>query len=87
VDNLPSTTSPGCIYITTDEKSMYVDLPVTETVEIDGVTSQVTETKRIRVGDFLEYATLEDVNKDKKNWSTQTLVYIKEGNILAKYNE
>ena len=75
VDNLPRQLSAGCVYVTTDERSMYVDLP------IEG------NTKRIRLGDFLEYNTLEELNADKKNWSTSTLVYIKTGNILAKYNE
>ena len=75
VNNLPRQLSAGCVYVTTDERSMYVDLP------IGG------NTQRIRLGDFLEYNTLEELNADKKNWSTSTLVYIKTGNILAKYNE
>lgn len=78
--------SPGCVYVTTDEKSMYVDLPISKEVIIDGQPNIINETQRIRLGDFLEYENLEAVNADKKNWSTQTLVYIREGNILAKCN-
>jgi hypothetical protein len=52
---------------------------------VDGKLQPKTETERIRLGDFLEYDTLEAVQADQKNWSTQTLVYIKQGNILAKY--
>jgi len=43
------TVDPGAIYITTDERAMYVDLP----------TEGSNLAKRIRVGNFVEYANLE----------------------------
>lgn len=43
------TVDPGAIYITTDERAMYVDLPA------EGGNAA----KRIRVGNFVEYANLE----------------------------
>lgn len=64
------TINPGTIYIATDERSMYVD----------------TATKRIRIGDFVEYNTLNELKADYKNWNTSSLAYVKDGNILAKYD-
>lgn len=62
--------NPGTIYIATDERSMYVD----------------TANKRIRIGDFVEYNTLDELKQDYKNWNTSSLAYVKTGNILAKYD-
>lgn len=69
VANLPEDIGNGAIYITTDERSMYVD--------IDG--------KRIRVGDFQEFATLVELRANT-NPSTTALYYVTELNCLAKWN-
>ena len=63
--------SAGTIYVAKDERSMYVD----------------TDEGRIRLGDFVEYNTLDDLKNDYESWNTFTLAYIKEGNILAKYDD
>lgn len=63
--------NPGTIYITTDEKRMYVDLGE----------------ERYRIGDFETYTTFAALKADSKNWTSDTLVYIKENNTLAKYDK
>lgn len=63
--------NPGTIYITTDEKRMYVDLGE----------------ERYRIGDFETYDSFEALKADSKNWTSSTLAYIKEGNTLAKYDK
>lgn len=69
--NLPSTKSAGTIYVTTDERAMYVD---------------VNDSTRIRLGDFREYASWEEIQAlDKTNLSTTALYYAAEENILCKY--
>lgn len=60
----------GSVYVATDERSIYVDY----------------NNKRIRLGDFLEYNTLNDLKADYASWNTSTLVYIKEGDLLTKYD-
>lgn len=63
----------GQILITTDERSMYVD---------------VGEGQRIRLGDFIEVANVAALaaEKEKANLSQTALYYCTEENILAKYN-
>ena len=68
--NLPSEHVEGRFYITTDEKAMYLD--------VDGST-------RIRLGDFQEFENLAAL-QDNVNPSTTALYYIKDANILAKWN-
>ena len=69
--NLPSTKSAGTIYVTTDERAMYVD---------------VNDSTRIRLGDFREYPTWSDIQKlDKTNLSTTALYYAVQENVLCKY--
>lgn len=69
--NLPSTKSAGTIYVTTDERAMYVD---------------VNDSTRIRLGDFREYATWADIQAlDKTNLSTTALYYAAQENVLCKY--
>ena len=69
--NLPSTKSAGTIYVTTDERAMYVD---------------VDDSTRIRLGDFREYPTWSDIQAlDRTNLSTTALYYAVEENILCKY--
>lgn len=67
--NLPSAITPGTVYITSDERGMYVDL--------DANT-------RIRIGDFQEFATLNAL-KANTNPSTTALYYITDINCLAKW--
>ncbi len=61
----------GTIYITTDERAMYVD---------------VSDTERIRLGDFIEVPT-EDALKSAQYqpYSTTALYYITQDNKLLKY--
>lgn len=69
--NLPSTKSAGTIYVTTDERAMYVD---------------VDDSTRIRLGDFREYPTWAEIQAlDKTNLSTTALYYATQENILCKY--
>lgn len=68
--NLPSEHVEGRFYVTTDEKAMYLD--------VDGST-------RIRLGDFQEFENLAALQSNV-NPSTTALYYIKDANILAKWN-
>lgn len=68
--NMPATKSAGTVYITTDERAMYLD--------VDAST-------RIRLGDFQEYATYEAL-KQNPNPSTTALYYITNINCLAKWD-
>lgn len=69
--NLPSTKSAGTIYVTTDERAMYVD---------------INDNTRIRLGDFREYPTWEAIQAlDRTNLSTTALYYAVKENILCKY--
>lgn len=69
---LPTTKQAGTIYVTTDERAMYVDL--------DNST-------RIRLGDFIEVATETILKTDVslRPFSTTALYYVTEGNKLLKY--
>ena len=67
---LPSTYAEGTFYVTTDERAIYLD--------VDGST-------RIRIGDFQEVENLEAL-QDITNPSTTALYYVKDINVLAKYN-
>ena len=64
---LPSNISNGTIYVTTDEKSMYVDLDNT----------------RMKLGDVVFYETLDELKGDKANWCKNTLGYVTDSNTLA----
>lgn len=68
--NLPSAKTEGYAYITTDERALYVD--------IDSNT-------RLRIGDFQEFATLEEL-QGNTNPSTTALYYVTDLNVLAKWN-
>lgn len=68
--NLPVAMSEGTLYVTTDERALYLD--------IDNST-------RIRIGDFQEFATLAALQANT-NPSTTALYYITELNVLAKWN-
>ena len=60
----------GTIYVTTDERSMYVDL----------------NGERFRLGDVLMYDTLKDLAADYKGWYKNSLAFVAEKNLLAYYN-
>ena len=68
--NLPSTYTEGTIYVTTDERAMYLD---------------VDNSTRIRLGDFQEFANLSALQSNT-NPSTTALYYITDLNVLAKWN-
>lgn len=68
--NLPKTYTEGTFYVTTNERAIYLD--------VDGST-------RIRIGDFQEVENLEAL-QGITNKSTTALYYVKDINVLAKYN-
>lgn len=68
--SLPSTYTEGTFYVTTDERAIYLD---------------VANDKRIRLGDFQEFASLAALEAND-NPSTSALYYITDGNILAKWD-
>lgn len=69
---LPQTKVAGTIYVTTDERAMYLD---------------VSNTERIRLGDFIEYDSWSAIQSvATTNLSTSALYYAKAENILAKWN-
>ena len=68
--NLPASYAEGTFYVTTDERAIYLD--------VDGST-------RIRLGDFQEFATLDEL-KANVNPSTTALYYVDNINCLAKWN-
>lgn len=68
--NLPAVITEGTLYVTTDERALYLD--------IDATT-------RVRIGDFQEFATLADLQTNV-NPSTSALYYVTELNCLAKWD-
>jgi hypothetical protein len=70
--NLPaiSDATNGTIYVTTDDKTMYVDL----------------NGQRIRLGDVSVHKSLTDLTGDKASWYAGALAYIEQGNHLAYFN-
>ena len=67
--NLPTTISNGTIYVTTDDKTMYVDL----------------NGQRLRLGDISIYKTIDDLTTDQKNWYKGALAYVSETNHLTYF--
>lgn len=67
---LPSTYSEGTFYVTTDERAIYLD---------------VSDSARIRLGDFQEFETLSALRANT-NPSTSALYYVTSLNVLAKWN-
>ena len=67
--NLPSAKVEGTIYVTTDERAMYLD---------------VSNSERIRLGDFIEVADIDSLPSTGAN--TSALYYATKENVLAKYN-
>lgn len=83
--NLPAAVTPGVVYITSDERAMYVDVPTGETTA-----------ERIRIGDFRQYAKLSDLVSDLTSWdsaidtskiSDTAFYYCVEENALLKWNK
>lgn len=70
VSNLPATFSAGTFYVTTDERAMYLD---------------VSDSARIRLGDFQEFATVEALTANT-NPSATALYYVTDINCLAKWD-
>lgn len=68
--DLPAAIVEGVLYITTDERAMYLD--------VDGST-------RVRIGDFQEFDTLAALRANT-NPSTTALYYVGELNCLAKWD-
>lgn len=68
--NLPATYKEGTTYYVTDERAIYFD---------------VSDTQRIRMGDFQEFDTIEALRANS-NPSTSALYYVTGANCLAKWN-
>lgn len=68
--NLPASYTEGTFYVTTDERALYLD---------------VSDSARVRIGDFQEFATLQDLQSNS-NPSTTALYYVADMNVLAKWN-
>lgn len=68
--NLPAEKAAGTIYVTTDERAMYLD--------VDAST-------RVRIGDFQEFAALTALQANT-NPSTTALYYVADVNVLAKWD-
>lgn len=72
--NLPVARTDGAIYVTTDERAMYIDY------------DNGTNVERIRLGDFREYANWSAIQAiTNPNLSTTALYYATEENILCKW--
>ncbi len=67
---LPTAITAGALYVTTDERALYLD--------VDGTT-------RIRIGDFQEFTTLAALQANT-NPNTSALYYITDLNVLAKWD-
>ncbi len=67
---LPATYAEGTFYVTTDERAIYLD---------------VSDSARIRLGDFQEFATIDALTANT-NPSTTALYYVTDINCLAKWN-
>lgn len=61
----------GAIDITVDERAMYV----------------CHDGQRVRLGDFIEVATVDDLKALEAEWRTSALYYVVESNALLKYNK
>lgn len=70
IANLPATFAEGTFYVTTDEHAIYLD---------------VSDSSRIRLGDFQEFANLATLQANA-NPSTNALYYVTDINCLAKWN-
>lgn len=68
--SLPTTYAEGTLYVTTDERAIYLD---------------ISDSARIRIGDFQEFATVTALEANT-NPSTSALYYVADINCLAKWD-
>ena len=76
--SLPATLTDGNVYVTTDERAMYMDY--------NAGTPASPDVKRIRLGDFREYTWEQLQAIPTTNLSQSALYYVTDRNILAKWN-
>lgn len=72
---LPTTYNEGTVYVTTDEQAMYVD---------------ISGEKRIRLGQIVTYATLEEFNNKVVStppYSSEAFYYIADKNALVRWED
>jgi hypothetical protein len=75
-NNLPTSTSAGTVYITTDEQAMYIDLPVSH--------DESAAINRIRIGDII---VKDDLSKlGPPPYAEGAFYYIAADNALLRYN-
>ena len=67
-------TSAGTVYVTTDEKALYVDVPKGEGFE------------RIRMGDVIQVKDVAELQSFAPDYSTTALYYVIDKNALMKYD-
>lgn len=71
--------APGTVYVTQDEKALYIDLP----------NGSSKETGRIRLGGMVQYASLQDWNAEvatQPPYNEDAIYYIVSDNALIKWN-
>ena len=74
--SLPGDLNPGTIYVTTDEKAMYIDLPTDK-------NNPTTTVKRMRLGDII----IKDSTKDAKPpFAEGAIYYFIQENALVRWN-
>lgn len=71
---LPNPTSAGTVYVTTDEKALYVDVPKGEGFE------------RVRMGDVIQVQNVAELQSFAPDYSTTALYYVIDKNALMKYD-
>ena len=70
---LGTPTSAGTVYVTTDEKAIYVDVPKGEGFE------------RVRMGDVIQVSNVGELESYAPDYSTTALYYVIDQNALLKY--
>jgi uncharacterized coiled-coil protein SlyX len=71
--NLSAPTSAGTVYVTTDEKALYVDVPKGEGFE------------RVRMGDVIQVKNVAELQSFAPDYNTNALYYVIDKNALMKY--
>lgn len=67
--------APGTVYVTTDEKALYVDVPANDQ----------EAAKRIRIGDVIQVQDVDALLSFAPDYDTNALYYVIEENALMKY--
>lgn len=67
--------APGTVYVTTDEKALYVDIPA----------NGEQAAKRIRMGDVIQVQDVAELTSFAPDYSTTALYYVIDKNALMKY--